>query len=275
MTDVIVSNPPEKPATPPAETPPPAAAKAPDPMAPKFAALAKKDRAARAALDAAKAKEAEIAKREAAIAERERIWEEEWKKSPLEALKKRNVSYQDITNAALSDGKFEPTVEIKRVQDEIQNLRKENEEKERRQQESQKEAQAAAEAQAVEQYKGNIGKHIAANAEKYELTKLYDASELVFQTVESHFERTQKVLSLDEACQLVEDYLESELERTSKESKKFQAKFLAQKAAEKDEKGAGKTSTTISNHMQTSSAPSMLPAKTENDRIQRALAALS
>lgn len=245
----------------------------PDEMASKFAALAKKERYARQMTMQAKSREEALAKREAAIAQRERQWDEEFRSSPLEALKKRNINYQDITNAALNDGKFSPDVEIKSVRDEITRLRQENEQKEKQMLVQQQRAQAAAESEAIEGFKSNITNHIGQNTEKYELTKLYDGEDLVFQTVEEHFNRTQKILSVDEACQLVEQYLESELERTSKESKKFQSKFLAQQV--KEDKARGSNSTTLTNNLQSSSAPSLLSPKTENDRIQRALAALS
>lgn len=244
-----------------------------DDLSPKFAALAKRERYNRMLIQKAKAREAELMKREQAIQARERAWDEEFRSSPLEALKKRNLTYQDITNAALNDGKFQPDVEIKEVRDEIQRLRQENEEKERKALEAQTRAQAQAEAEVVDAFKDNISKHIEQNTEKYELTKLYDGADLVFQTVEEYYGRTQKVLSIDEACSLVEQYLENELERTSKESKKFQSKFLAQKQVD-EKKSDAKSSVTLNNSMQSSSAPSFLPQKTEDDRIKRALAAL-
>lgn len=244
----------------------------PDQMASKFAALAKKERQARMLHMQAKARGDELSKREAAIAEREKLWEDEFRTSPLVALKRRNITYEDLNNAVLNDGKFQPDVEIKSVRDELQRLRQDSQDKERKALEDAKLAQEQAEAQAVETFKGRIGEFITQNGEKYELTKLYDASELVFQTVEQHFERTKKVLSIDEACGLVEGYLEAELERTSKESKKFQSKFLASK--ETEDKSPPKSTTTLSNNLNSSSAPSMLPQKTEDDRIKRALAAL-
>lgn len=266
------------PAEPNAATEPQTAPAAPeaktDPLAPKFAALAKREKQARILQQQSRLQAQALAKREAAIAEREKIWEEEFKSSPLEALKKRNLTYQDLTNAALNDGKFQPDVALKDLKDEIQKVRQETEAKEKLAlQNAQKQAQMA-EQQAVAHFQEQIGAHIEQNLEKYELTKIYDANDLVYQTVEEHFNRTKKILSVSEACELVESYLESELERTSKESKKFKSKFLNQQRAE-DAKGVGKSSTTLSNNLQSSSAPSMLPQKTENDRIRRALEKLA
>lgn len=245
-----------------------------DELSPKFAALAKKERFARMLSKKVRSKEMEIMRREQAILERERQWEEEFKTSPLEALKRRNLTYQDITNAALNEGKFQPDVEIKAVKQEIERFRQEQELKEKTEAEARVQQQAQAEAVVIEEFKTQITDHISTGGEKFELSKLYDASELVYQTIDEHFRRTQKVLELDEACTLVEDYLESELDRTSKESKKFRTKYGFAEKKEEEKKSEAKSSVTLSNGMNQSSAPSFLPPKTEEDRIKRALAAL-
>lgn len=246
--------------------------KKPDEMASKFAALAKKERQARQLVQQSRSRADELARREAAIAKREQEWESEFRNSPLEALKKRNLTYQDLTNAALNDGKFQPETEIKRVQDEIQRFRKETEEKEKRTLAAQTQAQRAAESEAVNAFKSRISEHVDKNGDKLELTKLYNGEDLVFQTVEEYYNRTQKILSVEEASDLVEQYLEAELERTSKESKKFQSKYLAQKSQEA--RSNSRSDVTLSNNLNTSAAPTLLSQKTEEDRLKRALAAL-
>lgn len=264
---------PEVPAPTPQAAPEPQAQTQPNDISSKFAALAKKERMARMLHSQAKQKEAALLAREQAIAEREKLWETEWRQSPLEALKKRNVTYQDLTNAALNDGKFQPETEIKSVKEEIERFKLEQAEKESKALEAQQRAAEQAEMEVIDAFKGKIGSHIDSSGEKYELTKLYEASDLVFQTVEEHFARTQKILSVDEACELVESYLESELDRTSKSSKKFQSKYLSQKTAE-PEKNAPKSTQTLTNHMNSNVAPSMISPKTEEDRMKRALAVL-
>lgn len=245
----------------------------PDPLAPKFAALAKKERQARLLAQQVKFKEQALAKRAAEIEAKEREWNEEFKLSPLAALKKRNLTYEDITKAALNDDKFQPEVAIKDVKADLQRLREENAQKEKDSIEMAKKRALQAEQEAIQNFQEQIGSHIIGNKDKYELTSLYEANDLVFQTVEEHFNRTKKILSIPEACELVEQYLESELERTSKESKKFQSKFLGSKQNE-EPRITGKTSTTLSNGLNSSAAPSMLPQKTEDDRLKRALAKL-
>lgn len=249
-----------------------------DDMSAKFAALAKKERIARLAQHNLKTKETSLAERERQIAERERMWEEEFKQSPLEAIKKRGYTYEDITKAALNDGKFEPATEIKSVRSELEKFRQEQAEKEKKALEEQQTAAQKIEQETVERFKRNISQTLEEKKDKYELTHLFDASDLVYQTIEEHFERTKKlgeakVMSIEEACDLVEQFYENEIERTATSSKKFQAKYGAiKKEAEKEKP---KSSTTLSNSLTPSSAaPSLLPVATENDRLKRALAAL-
>lgn len=283
MTDVVETKPTGVPVTPenkpeekPAEKP---ATETVTPEVPsmnksaQFAALARKDRQIRAAMAQAKKREEDLSKREALIAEREKAWDSEFRSSPLDALKKRGIQYDDITKAALNDGKFQPDVEIKSVKEEIEKIRQEQAEKEKQALEEQKNKEAAQQVELIENFKGQIKKHVQDNGEKFELIGLYEANDLVFQTVEEHFNRTQKVLSIEEACGLVENYLESELERTAKTSKKFQAKFASAVKTEQTEKKPT-TSTTLNNSMNQSAAPILTSKKVDDDRMSRALAAL-
>lgn len=267
----------EKPVTPEASS----SGGRPDEMSSKFAALAKKERIARLQAAQVKKQREALAERERVIAERERGFQEEFKRSPLEALKKLGYTYDDITKAALNDGKFDASTEVKEVRSEIQRLREEQAEKDKKAQEAIETAAQKAEQDAIEAFRGRISETIEAQKDKYELVHLYDASELVFQTVEEHYARTAKegkpkILSVDEACELVEQYLESEIDRMAKTSKKFQTKYAGGKPKEGAEGGKGepKNSTTITNSLATSAAPSLLPPATEDARLKRALAAL-
>lgn len=278
---VVIDTAPQTPVEAPTQTPvTPEVPSQKDDMAHKFASLARKERMARHMSKAVKSREAQLAERERQIAEREQMWEQEFKKSPLEAIKKRGFTYEDLTNAVLNDGKFSPETEIKEVKSEIERFRQEQELKEQKMLEMQQKQAAEAEAQAIDTFKGNIASHIETNKDKYELTALYEAEELVFETVEAHYNSTlaagkPKIMSIEEACTLVEEYLEHELEKTASTSKKFQSKFQAIKAKEEEKTNKPHSSNTLSNDLTpTSSAPSILSVKTENERIKRALAAL-
>lgn len=258
--------------------------KKPDEMSSKFAALAKKERITRLAQYNLKQKESAIAKREQEIAQRQqeiedrfKLWDEEFKKSPIEAIKKRGYSYEDMTKAALNDGKFDPATEVKEVRSELQRLRDEQAQEKQKNKEDQEAKNQADLKDTIDRFRTNIGEHIESNKEKYEFTALFDASEHVFETVDRHFEATTaagkpKIMSIDEACELVEKYLEGEVERMATSSKKFQSKYSSTKK-EPEQKAPPKNSVTLTNE-HSSAAPSLLPKATEDDRIKRALAAL-
>lgn len=253
-------------------------AKQPD-LSSKFAALARKERMARQIAQQTKQREAQLIERERQLAERERVWNEEFEKTPLEALKKRGKSYEDLTRAALNDGRFDPETEVRTVKQEIDRLRQEQAEREKRNEEIQRTAQQQLEQETIERFKESITDTVEQHKDKYELIHLFERSDLVFDVVEEHYERTKaqgkpKVLSIHEACDLVEKFIEEEIERTASTSKKFQSKYVQNKPV--DTKQQPKSSTTINNSMQptTSAAPSLLSANQENDRIRRALAAL-
>ena len=278
---VVIDTAPQTPVEAPTQTPvTPEVPSQKDDMAHKFASLARKERMARHMSKAVKSREAQLAERERQIAEREQMWEQEFKKSPLEAIKKRGFTYEDLTNAVLNDGKFSPETEIKEVKSEIERFRQEQELKEQKMLEMQQQQAAEAEAQAIDTFKSNISEFIATNKDKYELTSLYEEEDLVYRTVEEHYNRTladgnPKIMSIEEACSLVEDYIEAELDRTATNSKKFQSKYQPMKAKEEEKTNRPHSSNTLSNDLTpTSSAPSILSVKTENERIKRALAAL-
>lgn len=274
---------PAVPAAPPAPDPatPAAPAKPDTDFSSKFAALSKKERLYQINQRNFKAQREQFEKDRAAYAAEKAQWDTEWKENPLDAIKRRGVTYEDLTKAALNDGKFDPATEVKSVRDEIAQLKKDNEEKDRLAQEAAKTGAEQAEAQAVSDFKVNIGAHVDANKEKFELVAHFEAQELVFDTIEQHFTRTKdagtpKVLSIEEACALTEAYLESEIERTATSSKKFQAKWGAKVKEEPKVPVKPPGTVTLSNSLTPSSpaAPSMTSKSVNDDRLKRAMAAL-
>lgn len=260
--DTEPQNQPQAPDTPP---------KKEDMLSPRFAALARKEKAAFKKLEAAKQYEQALKDRETRLKEME-SWFDKAKQDPEEALKKMGWSYQDLTNYYLNNKQVTPDVQVKAVEEKFNSFIKQQEEKERL---ATEEAKARAEKEHEEhinRFKSSINEFVTSNKDDYELINLYEQSELVWATIEQHFEKTQKVLSNKEASDLVEKYLESELERAAP-TKKFQSKFSKPQDPEKAQAPVPQ-SKTLSNTV-TSSAPSLLPAKNEQERLQRALAALS
>lgn len=254
------------------------AAKEDDKFSPKFAALVKKEKEAVKALRFAKEREAVIAKREAEIAAREKAiqeLDELYSKNPLEGLKRKGYSYQDLTNMVLNDGKDTPELEVRKVNQRVEDFIKQQEEQSKLREQQELDQAKAEQARVIDDFKTEINDFIGEKAEEYELITLYGQSEQVFATIDAHFQKTSaegkpKVMSIKEAADLTEKYLEKLVEDALK-TKKLGAKL---KPAEDKKDGPKEPSKTLSNAVTSSSAPSMLPAKTENDRIKRALAVL-
>lgn len=244
----------------------------------RFAMLAKKEKALLVNQQKLKTQEQELEKRlvpalkfeeaKAACAE-----------NPMLALEMLGITYDQLTQFQLN-GKMPNSTEIKLKQLEQKLAGKEKadlEAKEREEQERRNNQETANEKK-IADFKIQIDDYIKSNSEKYELTNINDASHLIFQKIEEHFHRTNKetgtgiLLSVEEAADAVEKFLEAQVE------KNLSAKKLAAKVAPQPKEEPKQTPSaqqrTISNDM-TGSTPSMLPAKTERDRMNRAMAALS
>ena len=141
--------------------------------------------------------------------------------------------------------------------------KKQFEEKELSQKQEQEKLKQLQEQKALEDFTKSIESFVEQNKDTYKFVNAYSGSQIILNHCIEHAKRTGDVLDMKEAAQAAEDYLREEW-------KKGQA--LMQPVAEQP----GEPRKTLNNSMsQTlSSAPSMLPAKNENERLKRALAAL-
>jgi hypothetical protein len=253
----------------------PAPAKEEEPaLAPKFAALAKKAKAAQMAQAKLKAERLEIERARKEIEDFNK-YRTEAKQNPLKALESMGIKYDDLVNFVLNGE--QPTVDQKlsRVEGEIERFRREQEERELAKEKAAQEAATKEYEATIEAFKAKVNDHITSNADKYELISLHEATGLVFDTIEEYFNNSGKIMTIEKAAELVEGYLEEQIESTITKTKKFQSK-LAPKKDEPQPQASKGPSPTINNTVAASSAaPSFLPPKTEQERIQRALAKLS
>lgn len=195
------------------------------------------------------------------------------RENPMLALKELGVSYDDLTKY-ITSGKMPEGAgfEIQQVREEItrirEDLKRRDDEiaklREKRRQESER--------QTITDFFREIGDYVKSNAEKYELINQLEATNLVFDTINNHFEKEQQLLSIEAAAEMVEKYLEEQADKVFK-AKKY-ASRLGSPMKEPMKPSPTAQPRTLTNEM-TSSAPSILPAKTEQDRINRALAALA
>lgn len=196
-------------------------------------------------------------------------------KSALDILKAYGKSYEEATEEALRENT--PEAKISAVQKQIEDMRKAQEDKERAALEEEKTRQESIKQEAVAHFKTQINEFLSTKSEDYELSNLFEQSDLVYDTMEKYYEKHQKVMSMEEAAGAVENHVLS-LMMQSLATKKVQSKLAELGYSKKEAEPVlqQKNSTqprTLSNDL-TTSAAGFLPAKTEQDRISRALAAL-
>lgn len=201
----------------------------------KFNWLAKKERKIRedrAQAEALKAELESIRKENEAL----KAFKESLKTKPLATLKGEGLSFEDLTAQALSGDRENDRLlalqnEMDALKGELTNYRKLNEEKE-------KAAQAAQEKHAEESFRAQIGAFLD-TSDKHELARTFQATDLVYDVIETQFEETGRLMSVDEAADLVEQYLEKKTEedaerlrKTNKYKTKLVSKFALDNQAE-------------------------------------------
>lgn len=203
---------------------------------------------------------------------------ESGRKDPRGLLSELGWDYNKLTEAQLKN--FEPNAvdEIKAVRQEMQQelqalkdqQRQQREEETRKALESERQQYAAQ----VQQAKDSVAAEIRSKGDEFEFINTMGEHELVYVTMQEHFAKTGKIMEVLEAAKLVEEYIEQEEVAKVTGTKKFQSRFQTKVAdGEKPTEGF-QQSRTLTN-MNTSGPQGVLPAATENERMQRALAALN
>lgn len=199
--------------TPPAET---------ERLAAKFAEAARRNQALRAKQRQLKAPLAEKETRVAELEkELERLKKYEDITDPMELLKLKGMSYEDLIARNLNPEEHDSKAEIQALREELESYKKSAEEKEKTNLERQNE-------EVVSGYIKHITKFVADNSEKYELINTLGHQQDVYETIVEMHKKTGKVISDEEAADLVEKFLmdqtEKQLDQFSKTSK-LKSKF--------------------------------------------------
>lgn len=233
-----------------------------------FAVLAKKEQIIQQQTRLLKDREVSLGDREAKVKTYENL-KAQALENPMLALKELGITYDDLTKYVVS-GKMPQGegAKIDEVKRELESLRNQLADNDKREKEREVKAEQDNRQKILNDFRSEIVEHIKVNAEKYELCSLYpdEAREQVLNRIQKHHEESQQILSLDEACESIERELEVHA------TKLLGAKKVLAKVQPPPKPSAQPR--TLSNEM-TASAPSFLPAKTEKDRIARAMAALS
>lgn len=239
-------------------------------VAPKFAALAKKEKMIYQKNQAVKQREMELERKTQLLATKEKAIQLA-ETDPEQAMKLLGWTYDQLTEYKLK-GKAPVDRSVLQVKEDLERFQKQVEEKERKQLEDQAKQAQTEQQQTINDFKLQVVNFVSEKKDDYELTNLFGEQALVYTAIEEHFKSTGKILKQNEAAKVVEDYLEDMLNQGMK-TKKFMAKRqVLEKPAEKPREV--RESKTLTNDLVTTVGPGSLPAKTEEDRIKRALAAL-
>lgn len=193
-----------------------------DDFAKKFAALSRKEKEIRSREQEYEARLAELnAKTESMLPKEEQTKEElpleyRLKRNPLKTLEELGLSYDQLTNLVLNDGKLPPEMQMKLMKEELESDYKTKfeqlEEKLKAKEIEEQEAQLNS---VVTNFKKEINDLVTSDTEKYELINASESQELVFDIISQHYEETNKILSIEEAAQAVEEHLLEEFSKFS------------------------------------------------------------
>ena len=139
--------------------------------------------------------------------------EERLRRNPFETLEELGLGYDKLTELALNDGQLTPEMQMKLMRDELENGYKSKfEELEARLSQKEEEEEYNKYESIENNFKQEIESFVNGKNE-FELINANEASDLVYEVIEEHYNDTGRVLELDEAAQAVESYLEDELEK--------------------------------------------------------------
>ncbi len=268
----VAEAPPEPPKEPAKEAP-----KEPEFMSDKFAALARKEKTLVKKSQELSSLKADIEKQQSALKSQQEEYQrwlkikENAKLDPDSYLSEAGLTYGYLTERALKGDKGDPKAILEHTEKRLSEF-------EKRQEEAKKQAEEAAALKAKEEWEAqlqgfaqSISDFVDENADTYELIKIHDQKALIFDVIQEGARR-QKVISVKEAAEKVENYLAQQVEKAL-ESKKFKEKFSpVKKEVAPPAKDSG--TPTLSNNMSTST-PHTSPAITDKERMERALAALN
>lgn len=181
-------------------------------LAPKFAALSRKERELRAQERQLKQREEEFQRKSTSTEQdikSKYMDPEEFKRNPWKVITDAGFTFEQLAEMALNQGKPTPEMLLKESERTTQE-RLDAWEKKLAEKDAAEKAQR--EAQVIENYKNQIAQFVNSNNE-YELIRVNEASELVFEVINAHHEQTGQILEFKVACDAVEEQLLEEAKK--------------------------------------------------------------
>lgn len=169
----------------------------------KFAALARKEKAL---FDQKKAIEQEMKEVQEWKQAREIA-----KRNPNKFLQAHGLDFETIAKFNLEGGEEKAPSEIETLKEKLERLENESRSEKEEREKKEKEALEQNYQKQIVDFKNQIDQNITNNAEKYEFLNA-DKKHIddVFELIELHYQQSQKILDIEEACQLVEEFIENE-----------------------------------------------------------------
>tara|TARA_A100001201_G_scaffold42089_3_gene42984 strand:+ start:2378 stop:3232 length:855 start_codon:yes stop_codon:yes gene_type:complete len=172
----------------------------------KFAALSRKEKALRE-------RELEL-ERKYGSKEKELPLERRIRSNPLKALEELGLDYDKLTELALNDGRLTPDMQMKLMREELENDYKEKFNSLEQRLNAKEKMEEEAKYDAVKQgFVGEIESFINENKNDFEYVAHNEATDVVYDVIEEHYNETGRILDIKEAVEAVESYLEEEAEK--------------------------------------------------------------
>ena len=172
----------------------------------KFAALSRKEKALRD-------RELELDKKYG-NKEKELPLERRIRANPLKALEELGLDYDKLTELALNDGRLTPDMQMKLMREELENDYKEKFNSLEERLNAKEKMEEEAKYDAVKQgFVGEIESFINENKNDFEYVAHNEATDVVYDVIEEHYNETGRILDIKEAVEAVESYLEEEAEK--------------------------------------------------------------
>ena len=172
----------------------------------KFAALSRKEKALRD-------RELELDKKYG-NKEKELPLERRIRANPLKALEELGLDYDKLTELALNDGRLTPDMQMKLMREELENDYKDKFNSLEERLNAKEKMEEEAKYDAVKQgFVGEIKSFVKENGSDFEYVAHNDATDVVYDVIEEHYNETGRILDIKEAVEAVESYLEEEAEK--------------------------------------------------------------
>ena len=172
----------------------------------KFAALSRKEKALRE-------RELELEKKFGSK-EKELPLERRIRSNPLKALEELGLDYDKLTELALNDGRLTPDMQMKLMREELENDYKDKFNSLEERLNAKEKMEEEAKYDAVKQgFVGEIESFINENQSDFEYVAHNEATDVVYDVIEEHYNETGRILDIKEAVEAVESYLEEEAEK--------------------------------------------------------------